>query len=106
MVVAETVGIVAFAGLISAFAIWGCPKLRCSEGNASKKLLIFSQGQCGEYLLPCDRDLERIEKSNCSKRKKSEKDENAEQQIEEQVEKREEQKEPGIEEDEDHEKKE
>ena len=60
MVLVETVGFVAFAGLISAFAIWGYPKLKGEKENGSQKLLIFSQGQCGEYLLPSDRDLQRI----------------------------------------------
>ena len=59
MVLLEIIGIVGFAGLISAWAVWIYPALR-GEREISPKTYIYTQGQCSLGLLANDRDTNRI----------------------------------------------
>jgi len=56
--VVEVVSIIGFAGLFSAWAIWGYPKMKEGDGDdyTSMKMMLFTQGQCGECLMPNARD--------------------------------------------------
>lgn len=73
----EILVIVGMAGLVSACASCGFPCMRKLRNKSMKKrngserqetwneaelrMMIFTQGQCGRSLLPCQRDQRRIE---------------------------------------------
>jgi len=69
--VVEIIGIVGFAGLISAWAVWIYPALR-GEKNVSPKTWIFAQGECSYGLLPCDKDAQRIAEWKATKKQEGE----------------------------------
>lgn len=60
MVVVEIIGVIGFAGLISAWAVWIYPAIR-GEKKVTPQTMIFTQGQCAMGLLPSDKDQKRID---------------------------------------------
>lgn len=62
--VVEVVSIIGFAGLASAWAIWGYPRMKGEEADpadyTSMRMMLFTQGQCGECLLPNARDQKKM----------------------------------------------
>ena len=70
MIVFEVSAIVAVGAFFSAWAVYWHPKLRRMRSDvASDKMMVYTQRVCSYGLLPCERDMDRMQQVQDRKEK-------------------------------------